>query len=188
MDTEAVTGAFDLLIEEVQKVFAALNAQGAQFMSEGRYEEATRLITSGKHIQGFKETLSELRTSWINGLEPEESADNEDKKPVRAGRGQSRAPKSRLRVRFSNGKTFDEQVAADTFAAALQEIGLERVRSLNKKVHGFALISTSKHKKYNQTRIGGVYVLTHSSTQAKKEMLDEITKALGIQATVTIVN
>jgi len=48
------------------------------------------------------------------------------------------------------------------------------------------LITDKKHDKYNQTKLGDLYIMTHSNTQSKKNLLQEIAKELGVSLTVEI--
>jgi hypothetical protein len=69
MSTDGVTTAFDVILEELIAVVSEVNEQGAQFMKEGKYDDAQKLIESGKQLQRFKEKLYALRSEWSNGLD-----------------------------------------------------------------------------------------------------------------------
>lgn len=49
---------------------------------------------------------------------------------IRDIRPSSKSRKTRLRVRFNNGKEFEEYFAADTFALAIKEMGFSKVEPL----------------------------------------------------------
>jgi len=99
-----------------------------------------------------------------------------------------RAPRTRLMVKFQDGSVICDPKAANTFALALNKLGLDRVRQLGKRVSGIPLISTQKHDSYTQYQFGNDYVATHSSTKFKKEMLEIVAKELGVQVSVEIVS
>jgi hypothetical protein len=156
MSTDGVTTAFDVILEELIAVVSEVNAQGAQFMKEGKYDDATKLIESGKQLQRFKEKLDALRSEWSSGLDTA-TRDRVKIENVRTLASHHKAPKTGLLVRFSNGRVFNESnesVAAETFSLALQEIGPDRVRSLNKQVNDVPLIWAKRHDTYTQHRVG----------------------------------
>lgn len=186
MSTDGVTTAFDVILEELIAVVSEVNAQGAQFMKGGKYDDAQKLIESGKQLQRFKEKLDALRSEWSSGLDTA-TRDRVKIENVRTLASHHKAPKTGLLVRFTNGKVFNESVAAETFSLALQEIGLDRVRSLNKQVNDVPLISAKRHDTYTQHRVGSYYVMTHSNTLSKKRMLEAIAKELGIRISVEII-
>jgi hypothetical protein len=64
---------------------------------------------------------------------------------------------------------------------------IERVVDLGLKVNCLPLVSKQQAEKYNQTEINGYYVMTHSSTQAKRNKLLEIAGALGEKVVVNVV-
>ena len=99
-----------------------------------------------------------------------------------------RAPNTRLLVKFQDGPVICEAKAADTFALALKEFGLDRVGKLGKLVGGVPLISMRRHETYTQYQIGKEYVMTHSNTKSKKEMLEAVANELGLQVSVEIVS
>ncbi|MBK7685270.1 MAG: hypothetical protein IPJ25_03995 [Rhodocyclaceae bacterium] len=97
-------------------------------------------------------------------------------------------PKTRLRVRFQNGAEISEKKASDTFALALVEFGLDRVRELGKMVNGIPLISMQKHEMYTQYQSGRNFVMTHTNTKSKMEILEAVAKELGVQIKVEIIS
>lgn len=99
-----------------------------------------------------------------------------------------RAANTRLLVRFQDGLLICETKAANTFALALKEIGVDRVRQLGLSVNGVPLISMQKHATYTQYQLGTAYVMTHSNTKSKKETLETIAKELGVQVSVEIIS
>jgi hypothetical protein len=186
MSADGVTTAFEVILEELGAVVAEVNAQGAQCMKDGKYDDAQQLIESGKKLQHFKEKLDALRSEWSSGHD--NTTRNRVKiENVRSLTSHHKAPKTGLLVRFRNGKIINESIAAETFSLALQEFGFDRVRSLNKQVNEVPLVSSKKHETYSQHRIGSHYIMTHSNTVSKKRMLVAIAKELGIQVDVEII-
>lgn len=101
-----------------------------------------------------------------------------------------RAPNTGLCVVRSNGTILQEKNAALTFAKAVHEAGLLRVRELGLKFCKVPLVSTTRDKKYGNRQIEiepGLYVITHSSNREKKDRLDKINHALHMGWTVKII-
>ena len=102
------------------------------------------------------------------------------------GGGRHPGPATRLRVHL-NSKLIEYPHAAETFARTIAEIGIDRVASLAKVLAGIPLVGTSKAPGYQgQFAIGGFYVCTHSDTQLKKRILEEIAAKLGVPIRVEI--
>ncbi len=100
--------------------------------------------------------------------------------------GEQRASPTRLVVTMPNGERINHNVAAATFVEAIEKLGIERVRGLNKK-DIIPLISTSEDDRYRQRQSGRYYIATHSHTKKKKAILEEIASDLGEPLTVEIV-
>ena len=99
--------------------------------------------------------------------------------------------KTILRVTRSDGSTIEDSIAVVTFAQTIQEIGVERVRSLNISLDGMNLILIEENMPYlsQQYSLGGGYCLnSHSSTERKKYHLEKIFKALGLKWKVEIIS
>lgn len=100
------------------------------------------------------------------------------------------APKTGLCIYQKDGSILQERDAATTFTTAIVEAGLMRVRELGLKFCRINIVSTTKDKKYGSAQreaAPGLYVLTHSSTNDKKKLLDEINTALNMGWTIEIV-
>lgn len=99
--------------------------------------------------------------------------------------------KTRLRVTRPDGSIIEESKATITLAMTIQEIGVERVRSLNLSLDGMNLILIGENTLYpsQQYYLGdGYYLNTHSSTDRKKYHLEKMFKALGLEWKVEIVS
>lgn len=95
-----------------------------------------------------------------------------------------------LCVHLRDGSVIQGKDAATTFTESINKAGLIEVRNLDYKFCGINIVSTTKDKKYGNSQreaAPGLYVLTHSSTKAKKKMLDRISSALDLGWNVEIV-
>ncbi len=98
----------------------------------------------------------------------------------------TRAARTRLRVRFADGVMIAKDTAADTFVLALKTMGLERVRSLGLTVNNYPLLSRRRHDRYASTPIDDYWVITHSGTERKKQLLEDIAERLGFSVNIAI--
>ncbi|GAA4340102.1 hypothetical protein [Flaviaesturariibacter amylovorans] len=100
----------------------------------------------------------------------------------------SKSEKTVLSVRFPDGKVVSERFAYETLVKCISIIGYEKIQPLNMSRAGVPLISNKKDDYYRQTELKpGVLVMTHSSTQDKKQQLDEISRRLNLNLIVDIV-
>ena len=175
MNQDNVTELLKVVIKELGSGIVEINECCAQFAQQGKYTEVTQLVESGQKLKQFQEKVDHLRQEWLVHL------------------GKLNPPplppvlQSGLFVRFPSGKVINEHTSADTFALAIQEIGLEKVRLLNKKISKVSLIASQKHEKYSQQKVGSYYIFTHDSTSKKKELLEEIAAALKIEISIQII-
>lgn len=96
--------------------------------------------------------------------------------------------KTVLSVKFPDGKVISEHLALQTLVKCIQIIGFEKVQALGIICSGVPLVSNKKDDFYNQEEIkNGLYIMTHSNTQTKKQQLDEISKRLKLGLNVEIV-
>ena len=82
-------------------------------------------------------------------------------------------------------------MAADTFLETIQKIGIDKVRELRLRGNGVPLIDSVPRRdgrKSAQPKIQGWYICLYSSTQKKKEQIDEIAQHLGIRLKVEIIS
>ena len=101
-----------------------------------------------------------------------------------------RSPRTGLCVFRRNGTILQEKTAALTFAMAIKEANLHRVRELGLKLCKVPIVSTTRDKKYGSRQFEmepGLFVMTHSDTQVKKKLLDRINKALHLSWKVEII-
>jgi hypothetical protein len=100
----------------------------------------------------------------------------------------NKAPKTGLGVEFSDGKVIAERYAYETLIESIKKIGWEQVRDLNIVVSKLPFISNKKYDIDQHEIVKGIYVITHSSTKRKKEILDYISDELGLNLKVEIVD
>ena len=79
-----------------------------------------------------------------------------------------------LLVTMPDREIINHKVSANTFVEVIEKLGIERVKSLNRKVGRLPLISTSKDPILGQRRSGQYYIMTNTSTKRKKALLEEI--------------
>lgn len=189
MSSDSVSVAFQLIMEEIGSVVGEVNAQGAAFMRNSEYEKAGAAIETGKKLAAFRIKLDSLKQEWIAGLD-EQTRKQVQVAPAEVVRTIASSPKSSktvLVVKFPDGSVLYEAKAADTFAKALKKLGLQQVNALGLKVNNHSLISKQHSEQYTQTPIDDYLVMTHSSTEAKREKLLEIASALKVKLTVDTV-
>lgn len=98
----------------------------------------------------------------------------------------SKRPGSKLRV-WLNGQEIDGSNAAETFARAIEAIGIGRVASLGMTLSGIALVGEAEATGYqSQSFVSGFYLCTHSNNPAKKQILDSIADRLRLSLRVTV--
>ncbi len=97
----------------------------------------------------------------------------------------SKSPRTNLIVTFPNGSQISNQFASQTLCEVIERIGGEKVASLGLKLMGTDLVSKKTDEFYQQHQINGGYlVLTHSSTETKKNLIEEISRRLKLNLKV----
>lgn len=189
MNTDSVSVAFQIILEEIGTVVYEVNAQGAAFLRNGDYQKAEDVIASGKKLAAFKTKLDSLKQEWIAGLDEPTRAkvQLDSNKVTRTISSSHKSPKTILAVKFPNEAVIFEAVAADTFAKSLKKLGLQRVSQIGMKVCNHPLVSKQRSAAYKQTEIDGYLVMTHSNTEDKRRQLLEIASALNVELSVDVV-
>jgi hypothetical protein len=182
--SDTVTTAFDMLLEEIESVEDDFRDQLAEYARAGDMDNAEAKVKTIRALKPFIEKLTALRAEWQGGLldETKPSFSKIEHVEVQA----RRAPRTGLVVKLPNGMVIKESTAAETFARTIKELGTEKVAKLGKAVNGWPLITPKKHPSYTQQKVNGDYVMTHSSTNAKKALLEEIAKDLNVALDVSI--
>lgn len=71
----------------------------------------------------------------------------------------------------------------------LKKIGLARVSSLGIKINYSDLVSEKRPTGYsNYKATDGYFIITHSSTEQKREILEKISGILGVRMSVDVVS
>ena len=189
MSSDGVTTAFEMIIEEIDSVVSEVNSQGAAHLRNNEYARAKEAIASGEQLAAFREKLASLKDEWVSGLdEPtRKQVRVEPSSVARSIASTSKSSKTVLVVKFTDGTTIYESKAAETFAKAIKKLGVQRVIELGMKVNSFPLVSKQRSDSYAQTQLDSYLVMTHSSTEAKREQLLKIASALKEKVHVDIV-
>lgn len=99
----------------------------------------------------------------------------------------NKTKKTNLVVKFPDGKIISNKYAYKTLIETVKLIGIEKVRSLGINIYGVPLISNKKNNKYQQHNLTrDILIITHSSTEVKKQQLYEISRKLKLNLTIEI--
>ena len=187
LNKNSVAAAFKLVMEELDKANQGITKQITEASMNADYEKVQVLVDRGKSLKAFQTRVDTLRQEWIDGIDiptgfPNRPQPKFIQKPAKA-------TSTKLRVSFPDGKVIEETFAADTFAKAIQAMGINKVRHLNLRVNRIPLIDSVPRddRKFVQRKIQGWYICTYSSTPRKKEQLDKIAQQLGIRLKVEII-
>lgn len=66
MHQNEVSVAFDIVLEEIENVIAAINRDGAQAFEEGKYDIARDLMEKGSQMTAFRGRVKDLQKEWLN--------------------------------------------------------------------------------------------------------------------------
>lgn len=147
--------------------------------------------TPGKPISvalSRKTNISEIIDAKRLEIDPQIEHRKYERRDVKRIR---RSPKTGLCIFRRDGSILQEKSAALTFAEAIKEAGLLKVRELGLKLCKVPIVSTTRDKKYGNRQIEiepGLLVMTHSDTIGKKNRLDKINEALNLGWIVRIID
>jgi hypothetical protein len=88
-----------------------------------------------------------------------------------------------LRVTFPDGQIFDDRNVSKTFAKVIERCAPDLVKELNIVLAGVDLVSDKVSEQYGKAQHqinDGSYVMTHMSTEKKREILQYISNSLGL--------
>lgn len=187
MNTDGVTSAFQIISEEIDRVAGGIAEQGSKAFQEMRYADAQFLAESGKGLLEFRGKVDALLEEWQAGIDVQVRKKVEIKAIEPRIKSSPKSKKTTLRVTFADGRIIKEYFAADTFTQVIREIGLDLVESFGIMVRGVPLVGSLRSSSYQQRRIDSRYVITHSSTEEKKETLEDLARRAGIRYKVDIV-
>lgn len=185
MADDGVGAALDLVSEEIAAAEAQLEAENQIAFKQKRFDDAHALVESGKRLLEFRTKLDELRKEWRSGIDAK-TRDRIKVEPYHLA-PHSKGPKTGIRVTLGDGQVIQRTTAADTFADALEALGLDRVRALRETANKLDLVGTIPSDKYGQVRRGGYLIVTHSNTATKKATLERIAKKLGRKLSVEVI-
>ena len=118
---------------------------------------------------------------------------NESKQSLTEGKSytipaHTKAKKKVLQVTFPDGKVLSLRFAYMTLCEVIKSIGIDKVRALNIQCYGIPLINNTPDDFYQQHEIkDGLFLMTQTSTQTKKQQLDEISERLGLKLKVDMI-
>lgn len=186
MSQDGVSIAFEVILEEMAAVESQLAVEGGQAFKSKRYDDATRLSESGKHLLAFQEKLEKLKSEWTSGI------DAETRKRVNVEPGytiasHTKGAKTNIKAMLDNGKVIQNRIAADTFVQVIEFFGIEAVRALSLTLNNAPLIDTKDSDKYPTSKSGRYFIMRHSNTQEKKKLLQSIAQKLGKTIKVDVV-
>jgi hypothetical protein len=201
MESDGVSTAFSIIMDEISAVEEQLNEEGSNAFKKSQYSDAQRLSEAGKSLGTFREKLEVLRDEWNSGIDistrkrvkvEHSMKPHTKRKRVKVESGYTLKPhtkseKTNLRITMQNGRVIQPPSAAQAMVEAIEEFGIEKVRNLGHTVCGVDLVSKSRHEKYNQNTTGDYFICTHSCTKNKQNLLLEIAESLGQKITVEIV-
>ena len=96
-----------------------------------------------------------------------------------------KSPRTNLIVTFPDGTEINNRYAYQTLCDVIDRVGAERVAALGIRQSGIDLVSKTEDDFYQQHKInGGYFVITHSSTETKKNHIEEISKRLKLNLKV----
>ena len=135
-----------------------------------------------------KRNIADVLTDAVE-IKPDPVVDHRTLGPQSKPKGEI-AAKTILSVVMPDGRIIRHSKAKDTFIEVLEAIGVDKIRPLGLKFCKIPIISNTRDTKYGKAQHpigGGWLVLTHSSTQDKKKMIEKIAKALRLNINVEIV-
>lgn len=186
---DSVGIAFELMRLELEAEVESLNDDGAKLFRESKYDLADALTKKGKALQTFCKKITLLEEEWVKSFtadvdDPEEANVTSAARTILSA---TKASKTALLVRFSDGEVISEKTAAGTLVKFIQKAGMESVADLGVLVNSENIVSRSSSKRYNETHVPPFYVKTHSSTRQKKKNIEDIADKLSLGCEVMIV-
>jgi enamine deaminase RidA (YjgF/YER057c/UK114 family) len=179
-----VSNKFAELIHALNYAADDIKIACAEASLEGNFADVAKLSHIAKQLEAFIKDANELSNRWNKGiLQP-----SAFKKQVLPNKKNiyGKKPRSKLSVAIAD-KQIQHDTAVNSFVAALETMGFERVASLGKKLSGVPLISKTPPTGYQSHKQHGPwFITTHSSTQNMKQLLEELGKQLKILIQVKI--
>lgn len=188
MPSDRITSALEKIIDDLESEIAHLNAEGAKLFGLSQYEDATKIAELGRKLQTFRHKVAELRSDWneVSGTTPILSEAEEHETTGDPSVSRRKSPRKSLVVTMNDGRVISGRTAAETFTKTIVGMGIEQVKGLGLEVNREPLISDTQSERYNTANIDGQFVMTHSSTYQKKELLTRIANELGVEINVEV--
>ena len=165
---------------------AQLNHEGSEAFKNSRYQDAERLSAQGTQLKKFSDKLFDLQKEWVSSVEIK-TRERVKVSPDFHIQRHTKGPKQNLRIILPNGHVVQRPTAAAALVDVIEWLGIDEVHGLHLTISGVPLIGTAKHPKYSQNPSGQWLVCTHSSTMAKKELLEQIGKTLNKNVKVDLI-
>ncbi len=186
ISNDGISTAFEIIMDEIETEASKIAEKGSEAFKNKDYDEAQKLGDIGKGLMDFRKKVDDLLSDWQAGIDVSYRK-TFTIKGLPEAKNSVRKKATKLRVRFTDGPEIEEYFAADTFALALKEFGLEKVQELGLIDNGAPLVGPNKHPTYQQRKFGNIYISTHSSTERKRDLVLEIAKLLKRKVTATII-
>ena len=183
---DPIAARFAELVTAIDRHADDLKLQCADATMDGDFHQTEELLEASKKVLAFRSEVVALSARWSDGRLrlPNPLAPKGAKQLAGHHR---KGPQTRLRVALDS-RVIERPTAAETFATALELMGLERVAPLGKRLSGIALVSKIPGDGYqSQIRKGDWYITTHSDTADKKKLLQDIGAELNIPVRVEVV-
>lgn len=102
---------------------------------------------------------------------------------------QVKSPKTNLLVRFPNGRVFYNDVALETFEEVILYIGPEKIRrwEIDNDIRE-RIIYDHPENRAKRPIGNGKYMMSNTSTERKKKLLDCLSDGLRLNLDVEIIN
>ena len=186
---DSVEIAFELMLNELSEKADDLNLEGAAHFRNSEYDKAKQKADIGTRLTVFRGKIELLMIEWRQNHAATFPETNvvEIEKIARTISSATRSSKSVLVVKFPDGSTIYERFAAETFVSCIKKIGIDRVKALNIPINRELLVSDRKSERYNSVQVDSLFIMTHSSTSQKKEILEQIAAKLGILISINVV-
>lgn len=184
MNKNDVEAAFDLILAEIDKTIQDLAGEGGEAFRLRNYDEAVQLSQIGAKLGDFQQRVSMLKREWGETFSKGVPRRPRNTSPQVRSQGK-KGKRGRLRVTMPSGQVIEEDYGVDTFLRTIDSIGPDRVMRLGLTLVGLPLVSQSRQDSYaSQHQLGDYWVVTHASTQHKRNLLRQIAKGLGVSIRV----
>ena len=167
------------ILSEIQPLLTAIQ-RNITLIIEHIPGEPISIKMTREQLPAFDEDLKQLETVETKPiLEPELEFKGEDRKSYTIPK-HKKGPRTKLEVTLPNGKVVNHHLANVTFMEVIEYLGIQQVQDLNITVNKRNLINNYGPDIRGAKKLSnGMYLDTHSSTQAKMDQLQEINTRLG---------